>query len=68
VIMMRLLHTSTVKQSEGLFSISVLIDGKPYTYELPTQRDVESFLHLYKHSSGKALAFLKKRDRSVKAT
>ena len=63
---MVLLHEVTVKHPDGTHEITVYIieDGKrrgPYTYLIPSEKEVEDFLRLYRRGChGKALQILNK--------
>jgi hypothetical protein len=63
---MHLLHEATVKNTDGTYEITVYIieDGKrrgPYTYLIPSEKEVEDFLRLYRRGChGKALQILNK--------
>lgn len=64
---MKLLHTGTKHDLCGTYSISVYIDDREYEYTVRTERDVAYFMLLYRRGcAGKALAFLKKNDVSIR--
>jgi hypothetical protein len=70
---MHLLHEATVKNTDGTYEITVYIieDGKrrgPYTYLIPSEKEVEDFLRLYRRGChGKALQILNKhRTKLIK--
>jgi hypothetical protein len=76
---MHLLHETTVKNTDGTYEITVYIveDGKrrgPYTYLIPSDKEVRDFLALYQKGKrdgsrfhGKALSLLNKhRTRLIR--
>lgn len=44
----------------GVWSVDVAINGKIYTYSIPSEFAVEEFERLIMHTPGKALNWLKK--------
>ena len=56
---MKLVHLSTVKDYSGIYSIDVLIDGKPYNYEVASSYQYDEFLKKLKRRPGAALNLLK---------
>jgi hypothetical protein len=65
---MYLIHESTIKHTNGMIEISVIVvNGKKnfrhYTYDIPSQKVAEEFHSLYRKGSkchGKALSILNK--------
>lgn len=62
---MTLIHESTIKNTNGLFEIGIILNNKRYTYFLNSLYKVEQFgmLHKQKQTHGKAIAFLNKNNR-----
>lgn len=58
---MNLIHLSTSKDYTGIYSIDVLIDGKPYNYKVASSYHYDEFLkNLRRKKPGTALNILKK--------
>jgi hypothetical protein len=59
---MKLQHEMTIKNNDGLFEISVIIDGKPYTYPINSEKAVRLFNFYYRNKAthGNAIAVLNK--------
>ena len=57
--LLTLLLTSKTKDFFGVWKVNVLINGKEYSYSIPSEFAVEEFERLVLHTPGKALNLLK---------
>ena len=60
---MNLILTSIINHYDGLYDVTVNIDGKDYTYHLKYQQDIDKFNKYYNRGyKGKALNVLRKNN------
>lgn len=65
--MLRVIHLSTAHETNGVYEVCLLVDGKEYTYVLPYERQHRKVLALLKRGfKGLALNYAKKCDIAIK--
>jgi hypothetical protein len=62
--MLSVILLSTTKDFWGIYTVTVLVDGKEYKYDMKSYYDVEQFIKLLPFHPGKALNYLK--DNCIK--